>query len=338
MTRSTGNLHSSDNGSAAVDLAPKFWDGNETKTSVLFSCQDDVFKASVWTIWEGHGHPTQLLHLELFAGCLRKRHAHGRISRDQQEQVVHLKASRILTVQVGQLEFKAVLGVTSNCMRNLYWLARWFAGSFHPESYIKCVQIKENGCTTIANDLVHSHKMGRTRKGTTKVLDIKRSARSFLTRQGQSQVILTASVCICLHWNHWFGSWFLGLVRTKWAIALQKLMTWFAEWASWKERPSFGHQKQSLACAQAWYGNSLPEKCWKTWRSGCAQLLPVSYGQKWDSESHGDILHRLLVSVPSPLWSPTPPFDSDVSLLKLPVLFALDGMTQRTAGVLVHDL
>ena len=80
------------------------WNGNETKTSVLFSCQDDVFKASVWTIWEGHGHPTQFLHLELFAGCLRKRHAHGRISQHQQEQVVHLKASRILTVQAGQCD------------------------------------------------------------------------------------------------------------------------------------------------------------------------------------------------------------------------------------------
>ena len=195
------------------------WDGNETKTSVLFSCQDDVFKASVWTIWEGHGHPTQFLHLELFAGCLRKRHTRGRMNQR------HLKASRILTVQAGQLEFKAVLGATSNCMHNLLhvhckdWLAHWFAGSFHPESYIKCVHIKQNGCTTIANDLVHSHKMGRTRKGTTKVLDIKRSARSFLTRQGQSQVIL-----ICLHWNHWFGSWFLGLVRAKWKIALQKFL------------------------------------------------------------------------------------------------------------------
>ena len=57
--------------------------------------------------------------------------------------------------------------------------------------------------------------MGRTRKGTTRVLDINRSAHSFLTRQGQSQVILTAIVCICLHWNNWFGSWYSGSTWTK---------------------------------------------------------------------------------------------------------------------------
>ena len=155
------------------------WEWNKNISSVLLSgwCVQSLCVNHLGKTWPSY---------TTSPSCLRKRHAHGRISQYQQEQVVHLKASRILTVQAGQREFKAVLGVTSNCMCNLlhvhcnYWLAGWFSGSFHPESYIKCVQIKKDGCTTIANDLVHSHNMGLIRNGTTKVSDIKRRTHSFL--------------------------------------------------------------------------------------------------------------------------------------------------------------
>ena len=109
-------------------LASLRWEWKNINSSVLLSrwclqslCVNYLVRTWLpWLTWPSCTTSPSWTFCGLFRPRMRKRHAHCRISQHQQEQLFHLKASRISKVQARQLEFKAVLlGVTSNCMRNL---------------------------------------------------------------------------------------------------------------------------------------------------------------------------------------------------------------------------